>query len=96
MPPPKYFKAWLIFFAIATVGGGIAGGILGAILGLVLGLAGVDLSMIKIAGGVVGFLVGVPISYFTFRWVVATFIVNPLTQAPPAVAPAPPANPPTG
>lgn len=94
MPTPKYFKAWIFFFLIATVGGGLIGGVVGGILGMVLGFAQVELGTIKLVGGVAGFIIGVPVSYFTFRWVVSEFIVKPLTSTLPPVPPAPPVEPP--
>jgi len=94
---PKYFKAWIIFFLIATVGGFILGAVTGGFLGLTMGLAHVDLTVIKIVCGVAGFILSIPLSYFTFRWCVGEFIVKDLTQAPPPVPSvplAPPSEPP--
>ncbi len=85
-PKPKYFKAWIIFFLIATIGGMVIGGIIGFFIGAAMGVAGMDLGLIKIVCGVAGFLVGIPLSYFTFRWAVAEFIVKDLTAPPPAAA----------
>ena len=87
MITPNYVKAWLLFFLIATVGGGVAGAIVGGICGAVLGIVGLGIGMIKIVGAVMGFVVGVPISFFTFRWSVNEYIVKPITQVP-AIVPA--------
>ncbi len=76
---PKYFKAWIIFFMIATVGGMLLGGVAGFFIGLAMGLAKVDLTIIKIACGAAGFVLSLPLSYFTFRWVVGEFIIKDLT-----------------
>src|SRR3954470_24138573 len=84
---PKYFKTWIIFFAIVTVGGFVLGAMIGAFLGLVLHMAEVELTYIKIACAVAGFLISVPLSYFTFRWTVAEFIVKELAQRPVVDAP---------
>jgi len=77
----KYLKAWIIFFLVATVGGGIAGGMVGGLLGGILGIAHVDLETIKRVGMIAGFIVGIPISYIVFYWVTSQFIVKPLMQA---------------
>lgn len=83
-----YFVAWLIFFLCATVGGAIAGGIGGAIIGAVLGVMRIEPQWIRMAGAVVGFLVATPISYLSFRLIVANFIVKNIVAqtdvAPPA------------
>ncbi len=89
-PSPKYFKAWIIFFLIATVGGGLVGAMIGFFLGATLGLAQVGLGTIKLICGAVGFLFAIPVSYFTFRWAVGEFIVKDLKQAPPPPATQPP------
>ena len=82
MKHSHYLKAWLFFFLVATVGGMFAGMLLGAFLGAVLAIAHVDLPTIKIICGVAGFLISIPLSYFTFFWVVSQFIVNPLLALP--------------
>ena len=75
-----YAKSWFLFFLIATVGGGLLGVIVGAILGGLLGAAGVPLTSIKLICGIVGFVIALPISFFTFQWSVRKFIVNPLLR----------------
>jgi hypothetical protein len=94
MKHSHYLKAWLFFFLVATVGGMFVGMLLGAFLGAVLAIAHVGLPTIKIVCGVAGFLISIPLSYFTFFWVVSRFIVNPLLMPPtmdPANRAAPPA-----
>ncbi len=78
-----YIKAWLIFFFVATVGGGILGAIIGAFLGGGLSIAGFSLTQIKIICGLAGLMVGIPISYFTFRTVIAKFLLPRLREANP-------------
>ena len=93
MPQPRYFKAWILFFLIATVGGAILGGVAGGVLGVVLGFARVDLGTIKIVGGVAGFIISVPVSFFTFRWAVSEYVIKELTRMPPVIPTSPPASP---
>jgi hypothetical protein len=76
-----YLRSWLLFFLVATVGGGIVGMILGAIIGAVLGAIGVPQIRIGMVTGVIGFLIGIPISFFTFKWSVSQVIVAPLIKA---------------
>lgn len=87
---PKYFKAWIIFFLIATVGGLFLGALTGGFIGLLMGLAHMEIGLVKLVCGAAGFIIGVPVSYFTFRWVVGEFIVKDLRAA----AAPPPAEPP--
>ncbi len=75
-----YAKSWFFFFLIATVGGGLLGVIIGAILGAFLGAAGVSLSSIKLIGWMVGFVIALPISFFTFQWSVQKYIVSPFLR----------------
>lgn len=76
-----YLKTWAIFFLIATIGGVLAGAVSGAVIGGVMGASGVSLSTIPLVTGAVGFLLAMPISFFTFRWAVSTYIVNGLDDA---------------
>ena len=73
-----YFKAWLLFFLIATVGGGIVGLIIGGFLAAFLGAGGMPLEQMTRVLQIVGFVIGIPISYITFRGVVGKFLVPKL------------------
>lgn len=77
-PQVPYFKAWLLFFLLATVGGGLVGMLIGGALGAVLGASGVPVIQIGLITGGVGFLIGVPISFFSFKWAVGKYIVAPI------------------
>jgi hypothetical protein len=79
-PVIPYAKSWLLFFLVATVGGGLLGMVIGAVLGAFLGVAGVSLESVKLICGMVGFVVALPISFFTFQWSVRTYIVDPLLR----------------
>ncbi|WP_424681406.1 hypothetical protein [Frateuria sp. YIM B11624] len=79
-PAIPYAKSWLLFFLVATVGGGLLGMVIGAVLGAFLGVAGVSLESVKLICGAVGFVVALPISFFTFQWSVRTYIVDPLLR----------------
>jgi hypothetical protein len=75
-----YFKAWLIFVISSTViafGAGIA---VGFVVGAMLGVAGVSIEQIQTICGVLGFVLGLVVSFLIFRWVIERYIV-------PAVAP---------
>jgi len=74
-----YFLAWLVFFLIATIGGGIAGLIVGGVIGFILGAAGVSLMTIQAICTVLGFIIGIPISYLAFRVVVKKMVVDKLS-----------------
>ena len=77
MKEPKefdYFKAWLLFFLIATVGGGILGLIVGSFLAAFLGAGGMPLAQMTRILQIVGLVISVPISYVTFRAVVGKYL----------------------
>lgn len=69
-----YFKAWLIFFLVATVGGGAVGLVLGGFLAAFLGAAGASMHQMTLAGRILGLVIALPISYITFRAVVGKFL----------------------
>ena len=81
MSEAVYAKAWLLFFVLATVGGFVVGAIVGFFAGAILGAAGVDLSAIKMITGALGFIVGLPISYLSFRWSVSRFVIPKVIEA---------------
>lgn len=84
---PNYLKSWFLFFLVASIGGGLVGGLFGVITGGVMGAAGVPLDRIALICKTLGFLVSVPISFFTFRWSVSTYIVDQLPQRLPEPPP---------
>lgn len=75
-----YLKSWLLFFVVASIGGAVAGGLFGLMAGGVMGAAGVSLPRITLVSRIVGFCISVPISFFTFRWSVRTYIIDPMLQ----------------
>jgi hypothetical protein len=78
-----YLKPWAIFFVLSFIGGTVAGAIIGGVAGGVLGVLGASRGLISTLAGGLGFLVGLPISYFCFRFAVGKFLV-PQISAPSA------------
>jgi hypothetical protein len=74
---PPYFKSWLIFFLVSAVGGGIGGAAAGSITGVIAQALGYNMTALQIASGIAGFVVSMPISYFTFKWSVSKYLVKP-------------------
>jgi putative flippase GtrA len=87
MKEPKefdYFKAWLLFFLIATVGGGILAMILGSFVAAFLGAGGMPLAQMTRILQIIGFVIAIPISYLTFRAVVGKYLFPKIEDdAPP-------------
>ncbi|MBX6326078.1 MAG: hypothetical protein IRY93_08575 [Chthoniobacterales bacterium] len=75
-----YFKAWLLFFLIATIGAGLAGLIVGSVLAAFLGAAGMPTAQMTRVLQIVGFLIGIPISYGTFRAVIGKYLLSKLWE----------------
>ena len=73
---PPIFKSWLLFFIVATLGGALVGAIVGGIVGGVMGLMGATLDRIGYVGQILGYIVSIPVSYFSFVWSVNKFIVS--------------------
>lgn len=74
-----YFKAWLIFAISSTLlafGAGIA---VGFVVGAALGIAGVSIEQIQTICSILGFVLGLVVSFLIFRWVVDRFIVPAVT-----------------
>jgi high-affinity Fe2+/Pb2+ permease len=63
-----------------VLAGAIVGAIQGAILGTILGILGYteDIALIT---GVTGFLLGIVISFFVFKWSIRKFILTQLSNA---------------
>jgi hypothetical protein len=61
----QYFKGWLLFFLVATVGGGIVGLIIGSFVAAFLGAGGMSLPQMTRILQIVGFVIAIPISYVT-------------------------------
>ena len=75
-----YFKAWLIFFLVGTIGGALVGLILGSFLAGFLGAGGATMQQITNANRILGFIIALPISYVTFRAVVGKFLFPKLWE----------------
>ena len=68
----NYFKAWIVFFLIATVGSIVAGSLVGTLL---LGL-GFAVETHAAIFKVFGFIAGMIVSFLGFKFSVKTFIVE--------------------
>jgi hypothetical protein len=81
-----YFKAWLLFFLVATIGGGLVGLVIGSFLAAFLGAGGMPLPEMTRILQVVGFVIGIPISYITFRAVVGKYLFPKIEEDEPPKA----------
>ena len=70
----QYFKAWLLFFRVATVGGGVVVIIVGSFVAAFLGAGRMSLQQMTRVLQVIGFVIAIPISYVTFRTVVGKYL----------------------
>jgi len=71
----QYFKAWLMFFLVGTVGGALLGMILGSFVAAFLGAGGASPAQMTNILRVLGLIIGIPVSYFTFRIVLAKYLL---------------------
>ena len=77
MKEPKefdYFKAWLLFFVVSTGLGIVFGIIIGSFVAGFMGAGGASLAQMTTVNRVVGFVIGIPVSYFTFRAVIGKYL----------------------
>ena len=79
----QYFKAWLLFFLIATIGGGIIGIIMGGFAAAFLGAGGMPLQQMTRILQIIGFVIAIPISYITFRAVVGKYLFPKIEEDEP-------------
>jgi hypothetical protein len=82
----QYFKGWLIFFLVATIGGGIFGMIRGSFVAAFLGAGGMPLQQMTRILQIIGFVIAIPISYFTFRVVVGKYLFPKIEEDEPPKA----------
>jgi len=75
-----YFKAWLLFFLIGTVGGGLVGLVIGSFVAAFLGAGGMADTQMNRVLQILGFVIGIPISYVTFRAVIGKFLFPKLWE----------------
>ena len=79
----QYFKAWLLFFLVATVGGGVVGIIVGSFVAAFLGAGRMSLQQMTRVLQVIGFVIAIPISYVTFRAVVGKYLFPKIEEEEP-------------
>jgi hypothetical protein len=72
--PQSFFKAWFMFFLVATLGGAGAGFLVGALAGGVMGASGIDIETITLVCQGLGFVAALPISFLAYRWSVRTYL----------------------
>ena len=77
-----FFIAWIVFFLSATIGGAIIGAVFGAIIGAILGASGTPMPQIVLITGLVGFIIGIPVSYCCFRFSVSALILRKVIDTP--------------
>jgi putative flippase GtrA len=70
----QYFKAWLLFFVVVTVGRGLLGMIIGSFVAGFLGAGGMPVQQMTRILQIVGLVIALPISYVTFRAVVGKYL----------------------
>lgn len=69
-----YFKAWLLFLVVTTVGGAILGMIIASFVAAFMGAGGASLEQMTQVNRIIGIVIAIPISYVTFRAVVGKFL----------------------
>jgi hypothetical protein len=73
-----FFKAWVMFLIVGTIGGVAAGFVAGAVLGAIMGLAGAEMESIRRGGQIIGFLAALPVSYYVYKWSIEKYVLTSL------------------
>ncbi len=69
-----YFKGWLLFFVASTGISILLGIIIGSFVAGFMGAGGASLTQMTTVNRVIGFVIGIPVSYVTFRAVVGKYL----------------------
>ena len=78
-----YFKAWLVFYPVVFIGTAFVSTLVNATLGVVFEVTARKADELpSFVPPLVTILLGMPISYFTFRWVIRWIIVPRLEATP--------------
>lgn len=73
-----YVKAFAVHFLMSFILSAGVGFFVGAIAGVILAGAGIDMARMQLIGGVLGFLVSIPVNFVCYRFTVEKFIVRKL------------------
>jgi hypothetical protein len=79
-----YFKAWLLFFAVSTGLGILLGIIVGSFVAGFMGAGGASLAQMTTINRALGFVIGIPVSYFTFRAVIGKYLFPKIEEDTPS------------
>jgi hypothetical protein len=82
-----YLKPWAIFFVMSFIAVTIATAVIGLVIGGVLKVMGASPAFVATLSSGLGFLVSLPISYFSFRFAVAKFLLPKVGPAESTVEP---------
>ena len=71
----QYFKAWLLFFVIATFCTWLITLVIGSFAAAFLGAGGASLGQATQLIQIISFVIAIPVSYVTFRGVVGKYLM---------------------
>lgn len=77
----SYLKGFVIYTLAATLAGFAVGALQGAVIGGALGMVGFPLERIKLVTGLTGFVCGLIVAFFIFRWSIQKFILPQIFTA---------------
>ena len=72
----QYFKAWLLFFVVATGCSWLIALVIGSFTAAFVGAGGGSLAQANQLIQIISFIVALPVSYFTFRGVVGKYLLQ--------------------
>lgn len=82
-PKAPYFKAWIVFYPVVFIGTAFVSILVNTTLGVIYEATARKADELPtFVPQLVTILLGMPISYFTFRWVVRWIILPRLETAP--------------
>ena len=71
----QYFKAWLLFFVVATACSWLITLVIGSFGAAFVGAGGGSVAQATQLVQIIGFIIAIPLSYVTFRGVVGKYLM---------------------
>jgi len=73
---PRFFKAWILYTLTCAIAILAVGAVVGLVVGVILGAAGCTDKTLDFVSHILGIVLGLSISFYTFRWAVSEVLFS--------------------